>query len=177
VTRQVALLRGVNVGRNQRVAMSDLRDIATGLGWTEVSTHLQSGNVLLTSAQLPELVGRSLEAAIRDRLGMSVTVVVRTEAQLARVVGGNPFPDADDPSRYLVVFLPAAVDPARVARLDPLELPADEFSASGAELYVWCPQGVLASGVLKALGRSGLDAGGTARNWRTVTRLLQLLAK
>jgi uncharacterized protein (DUF1697 family) len=175
MTRQVALLRGINVGRNQRIAMSDLRNIATGLGWTEVSTHLQSGNLLLTSVRSPAAVGSALEKAISRELGLTVAVVVRTRTEIARVVRANPFPDAGDPSRLLVVFLPATPDRARLDTLEPETFPGSRLHALGRELYVWCPEGIIGSPVLKALGKSGLDAEGTARNWRTVTRLLELL--
>jgi uncharacterized protein (DUF1697 family) len=175
-TRQVALLRGVNLGRHQRVAMADLRRLAEDLGFTDVSTHLQSGNLLLTSGQGPDKVARTLEEGIARELGLQVAVLVRTRDELARTVEANPFADvATDPARLLVSFLSAAPDPAALQGLDPDGFLPERFAVVDRQVYLWCPNGVQASPVTKAFSHNRIGGPATARNLRTVTRILQLL--
>lgn len=99
--RYVALLRGINVGRNKRVAMSALRELLGALGHTDVTTYLQSGNALFTSPRDdPAGLAREIERRVARDLGLEVAVMVRTGEELARVVAGNPFPSATvDPAR------------------------------------------------------------------------------
>ena len=87
----VALLRGINVGGRNRVAMADLREVVLGLGHTEVATYIQSGNVVFTSEEADTArIATALERAIAKHLGVRPTVVVLTRAELAQVVADNP---------------------------------------------------------------------------------------
>ena len=107
--RVAALLRGINIGPNKRIAMADLRAIVESLGHTDVETYLQSGNVVFTPKRRAKDIAASLSAAIREATGHDVPVVVRTGAELARVVEANPY-TVDDPTKVVVAFLADAVD-------------------------------------------------------------------
>jgi uncharacterized protein (DUF1697 family) len=175
-TRYVALLRGINLGKARQVDMPRLREVLTRRGHDDVRTHLRSGNVVLTSALGEAALAEDLSAAIEEEFGFPVPVVVRSGAEVAAVVTGDPFATvATDPARYLVTFLPAAPDPARVDALPPAEGGGD-YLVRGRELYLWLPDGVLKTPLNswnwdKLLGQSG-----TARNWNTVRKLAQLSA-
>ncbi len=166
----VALLRGINVGGHRRVPMADLRGLCEGLGFGEVATYIQSGNVVFTSDRSGEEVGRRLEAAIAERFGFAVAVVVRTRAELAAVAASHPFAGRQtDPAKLHVVFFEKPPPPEAVAALKAADTSPDEVAVDGREAFVHYPNGAGRSKLnLDALGE------GTARNWRTVAKLLEL---
>ena len=175
--RQVALLRGINVGRNKRIAMADLRSMVSGLGYTDVSTHLQSGNVLLSADDPPDRVAHAIQAVIATETAFEVSVLVRTREEMDSVVDGCPLADGvTDPTRLLVAFLSIPperswLDAAGLAGVDP-----NLLRLGARELYIRCPDGILASPIPDALAKvkhPGLVA--TSRNWRTVSKLRELL--
>jgi uncharacterized protein (DUF1697 family) len=173
MTRYVALLRGVNLGTRNRIAMADLRDLLADLGCTAVRTHLQSGNALLTA---PGRTDRELAAAVEQsiaaRLGLEVPVVVRTAAELRAVVAGNPL-EVQDPTRFLVSFLAADPGPDLMAGLDPVAYAPEEMRVVGRDIYLNLPGGVR-NARLPALLNRRLTVTATLRNWNTVVRLLEL---
>ena len=179
MARFVALLRGINVGGNKMVPMARLKALLERLGYTDVVTLLQSGNVVFGSrvrrtAQLEQ----SLEAAIEEEFGFQVSVLVRTHAELAAVVAANPLPGAEKtPSQFLVTFLSGVPEPARLAELDAEAYRPDEFRAVGREIYARFPQGIGRSKLAVALGKARLGVTSTARNWSTVTKLVALSAE
>jgi len=170
--RQVALLRGINVGRAKRVAMADLRALVEGLGYGDVRTLLNSGNVVFTNPRgTPREAAARIEAALVARLGVSSRVTALSAEELAAAVAENPLLEvAVDHSRLLVAVLK---DPADRRHLDALigQGWAPEALAVGARVaYLWCPEGILASRLSEAVGRALGDAV-TTRNWATVTKL------
>jgi uncharacterized protein (DUF1697 family) len=173
--RQIVLLRGINVGRHRRVAMAELRSLLDGLGYDDVRTHLQSGNVVLTTGATPATVKRKVERGIETELGLDVEVFVRTRDEFAGIVARDPLAGvAVDPSRYLVSFLSREPDKARVWELTAEVARPEQFVVSGRELYAWHPGGLQASKLAKLLSDQRLGVSATARNWNTVTRLLAL---
>jgi uncharacterized protein (DUF1697 family) len=175
VPRQIALLRGINVGKHRRVGMGPLRELLTELGYGDVQTHLQSGNVLLTSRRTGARLERDLERQIEDGLGVDPLVVVRTRDELADVVARDPFGrEAGDPKRYLVTFLSAAPDAGVVRGYDDLDIAPERVHFSGREVYSWHPDGLQRSKLAAALNDKRLGVTATNRNWNTVTKLLEL---
>jgi len=175
VTTYVVLLRGINVGRHRRIAMSDLRAVLVGLGYGDVRTHLQSGNVVLESGKSPEQLRRTIEKALADEFEVDVEIFVRTRDELADVIARDPLGDvADDPSRYLVSFLSAEPDPARVREAAAADVGQERFAVSGRELFAWHPGGVHASKLARVVTERRLGVTATARNWTTLTKLLAL---
>ena len=172
-TRYVALLRAINLGATRRVSMPRLREVLTARGYDGVRTHLASGNVLLDSPLGEAELAEQLTAIIREEFALDVPVVLRTGEELAAVVAADPVGDtATDPSRYSVTFFPAAPDPDRVAALPPAD--GGEYAVRGRELYLWLPDGVLDSPMGKWNWNKLLGVEGTARNWNTVTKLVEL---
>lgn len=156
--------------------MADLRDLLTGLGYDDVSTHLQSGNVILQTGRGAARVRSEAEKAIAERFGFEVDVIVRTQAQLARIVETDPLADvADDPAKYAVAFLSEKPKAAAVREVS-AELGPEHVRARGREVYVWAPDGMRERGVMKALASGGLAPVVTVRNWKTVRALAEKAA-
>lgn len=175
-TRQVALLRGVNLGPQRRIAMAPLRELLAGLGYADVRTHLNSGNAVFTNPSTsPEQAGADIEKAIAGEFGMTVSVLVRTADELAAVVEANPLADvAVDPSRHLVAFLSDPADPDLLAGIDPAAYAPEAFHAGDREIHLWYPDGVMAARLTHTFWEKRLKLTATARNWNTVTKLLTL---
>ena len=171
--RVAALLRGINIGPNKRIAMADLRAIVESLGHTDVETYLQSGNVVFTPKRRAKDLSAPLSAAIRDATGHDVPVVMRTAAELAHVVDANPDP-VDDPTRVVVAFLADAVDLGDLSLGDLSSYLPDELTISGRELYVSVPNGQARSKLMEALTKRSLPTTLTVRNWRTVEALAEM---
>jgi uncharacterized protein (DUF1697 family) len=176
MARQIALLRGINVGGRRKVPMAGLRELMSELGYEDVRTYVQSGNVVFTGPDAaPEKVARRLEQAIETTFGFDVAVVVRSRDELAAVVRADPLGDeATDPGKYLVSFLSDEVDPDHLADIDLEEFAPETFRLDGRELYLWLPDGVHSSRLAKALTDKRLGTTATSRNWRTVEKLLAL---
>jgi uncharacterized protein (DUF1697 family) len=173
--RQIALLRGINLGSHKRVGMGPLRELLAGLGYGDVRTYLQSGNVVLTSQASPERLQRELEQQIADELGLETRVLVRTRDELADVIERDPLAGvADNPKRYQVSFLSAEPDAEVVRALGGVDVAPERFVVSGREIYTWHPDGIQRSQLNKVLSDRRLGVTATARNWNTVTRLLAL---
>lgn len=176
MTRYVALLRGINLGSRMRVAMADLRTLAEGIGFEDVSTHLQSGNVLFTSSRTSEQrLAADLEKAVDAELGLTVPVVVRSKDDLDRVVAADPFGTAaEDPKRYLVSFFraPATGD----GGLDPEAYRPERLHLGECEAYTYLPDGVQRAKLSNALLEKKLGVVATARNWTVVNALREKLS-
>ncbi len=176
----MALLRAVNVGGRNRIAMADLRELLEGLGYGEVRTHLQSGNAVFTAAgSSPEQLAREIEHALGEEVGLAAKVLVRTRAELERAIAANPLLDVADGnhSRLLVTFLSHAPAREAIAELAPAEFEPDVFAVGEREIYTWYPDGVRATRLSNAFWERRLGVVATGRNWRTVTRLLELLGE
>jgi uncharacterized protein (DUF1697 family) len=184
VPTHIALLRGINLGRRNKVAMADLRRVVSSLGHTDVATYIQSGNVAFTpaSADGPDALAAALERAISAELGVSPRVVVLTREQLARVVRDNPYPDEDNPKAVHAVFLTADPGPelagvvADAQRKAAAKGSRDTATLVGRTLFLHTPDGFgrseLAAALVARAGRS--EPAGTARNWSTVGKLLAM---
>jgi uncharacterized protein (DUF1697 family) len=168
MARLVALLRGINLGAKRRVPMADLRELMQELGFTDVRTVLQSGNVVFTGAK--EDAQRKLPKALSERFGFDIDVVIRTMAELEKVADHDPFDnEADDLKRFFVVFLDGKPELGGLERED---WSPDRLAVDGSELYAWCPDGMQGSRLMKALGKPGLARTATFRNMATVRKLL-----
>jgi uncharacterized protein (DUF1697 family) len=175
VARQIALLRGINLGATRRVSMPELRELLAGHGYGDVRTLGQSGNVVLSSDAAADALARDLERQIADGLGVETQVVVRTRDELADVIARDPFGDeADDPKRYQVSFLAGEPDPAGVRELEAADLAPERVAVSGREVYAWHPEGIQRSPLARLLTAKRLGVAATARNWSTVAKLLAL---
>jgi uncharacterized protein (DUF1697 family) len=175
MTRQIALLRGINLVRTRRVAMADLRALMHALGYADARTLLQSGNVVYTSADPPAEAGRRIQEAVERELGVDADVIVRTRDQLADVVDRDPLArHVTDPRRYHVVFLAEPPDAGALRDLDAAAYEPERFAVHGSEVYVWLPEGAQNARLGHAFWEKRLGVRGTARNWNTVEKLLAI---
>lgn len=173
----IALIRGINVGRAKRVAMSDLRALIQRLGYDDVRTILNSGNVVFASkGPVPRDLAEQIEDAMKARLGVSARVMVFSARDISRVIEENPLPNATgDPSRYLVAFVS---NTAHLKRLDALAKKSwtpETLALTRRAAYLHCPNGIL-GGELVAAVMGALGTAGTTRNWATVGRLQAVAA-
>lgn len=180
----VALLRGINVGRHNRLAMADLRRIVEGLGFDAVATYIQSGNVVFSSGATGSLaLADTIERAIADGSPVTPGVVVVARDELRSVVAQNPYPDETNPKFLHVVFHREPVPAASVAAVREAEQLArakgsrDEATVTGRSLYLHTPDGLGRSVLAELLSRpaAARDVVTTMRNWATVTRLMAML--
>jgi uncharacterized protein (DUF1697 family) len=165
MTVHIALLRAVNLAGCNKVAMTDLRALATGLGFTEAQTLLQSGNLVFRSEVTGAKLESMLEAEARKRLGIETAFIVRTARQWKGIAASNPFPAEakSDPAHLLVMACKNAV--AKDLKITGAR--REIVRPNGSEIYIYYPDGVGAS-------RLKIDACGTARNWNTVLKLATL---
>jgi uncharacterized protein (DUF1697 family) len=169
------LLRGVNLGARNRIAMADLRALAEELGGEDVQTYVQSGNVVFRSGLAASTWEKKLAEGIKKALGLDVAVIVRSGSQLAKIVAGNPFKAAAaDPLKVHVTFLVTSPDRKRVQQLTGQSFPPDELRVKGTEVYLHCPAGYGRSKLSNDLFERALGVTATTRNWRTVAALAEL---
>ena len=173
VTTFAALLRGINVGGRNSIPMADLRASLTSCGLEDVSTYIQSGNIVFRTAGEAASVVKLVGRRIAESFGMNITVLLRTHDELAQIVERNPFPGVERNAKALhVVFLDRA--PASVETLDPDRSPPDRFGVVDREIYVHYPKGSGRSKLTLAYFERQLGVRGTGRNWNT---LLELIAR
>jgi uncharacterized protein (DUF1697 family) len=170
MTVHIALLRGINVGGRNRLAMPVLRTLATDLGYTDVSTYIQSGNIVLSSRQSSATVAAKLESAIASETGLAVPVIVRTAVEWSEMMAANPFP-IDDGRKLHVIFLPSPPGDA-YDHIDAADHAPEDLAVAGRHVFLWLPNGIGRSKLAAAVGRTGQP--GTARNWNTVVKLAEL---
>jgi uncharacterized protein (DUF1697 family) len=182
----VALLRGINVGGRNKIAMTELREVVTSLGYTGVTTYIQSGNVLFTAPDTDSArLASALESAIADAFGIAASVVVLSRDRLAEILAGHPYPDEPNPKFVHVVFLNAELPQDLLDRVKAAESASaakgsrDTITPAGQALFLHTPDGYGTSELAQVLfrivgtpGHKGITA--TARNWATSTRLLSL---
>jgi len=171
------LLRGINVGGGNIIPMADLRGCFEGMGFTGVRTHIQSGNVVFrTKSRDVGQVTRKIEEAIEKEFGFRVDVIVRTAEELRDVVARNPFASREgiEPNKLLVTFLAGDPGPEARDRIERIQADREELLLLGRELYAYFPNGIGKSKLAAGPIDRALKVTGTARNWNTVTRLLQI---
>jgi uncharacterized protein (DUF1697 family) len=176
LTTLIALLRGINVGRNI-LKMDRLRDICTSMGAQEVLTYVQSGNIVFKAKGSSEKWGRDLEKKLAGECRLPVSVIVRTAHEFAKVAASNPFlrEKGIDTARLAVTFLQHPPTKAALGALKQMDLSNERFHTSGKELYLHCPDG-FGNAKLYVLDKV-LGQKTTVRNWNTVTKLNEMASQ
>jgi uncharacterized protein (DUF1697 family) len=171
----VAMLRGINVSGHNRVSMASLRTLFLNLGAVDVTTYLQSGNVIFKTTGSSADLSKAIEEGVRRDLGLSLTVVLLPRARLARIISGNPFvKGGKDLAKLHVTFLADAPGRAGLNELQAKRFGPDEFRVIGREIYLHCPNGYGRTKLNNAFFEKQLGVAATTRNWRTVTELAKL---
>jgi uncharacterized protein (DUF1697 family) len=177
MAKYALLIRGINVGGNKKLAMSDLRELLTGLGYTDVRTHLQSGNAVFASSKRnQQAIAAAIEKALAAELGMTVRCMTRSADELHAVVDGHPFREiATEGSKMMAMFLSEMPEPALLAEFNPVALDPDFVRLGDRVVYQWCPNGILQAPNVGAFVEKKLKVAVTARNWNTVSKLADLV--
>jgi uncharacterized protein (DUF1697 family) len=175
--RYVALLRGINVGGQKSIKMTDLKNAFEALGFGNVKTYVQSGNVIFDAepSDTSKLAGY-IEDMVSRTYGFQVKTMIRTEDELAGIVCNNPFtkdPDLDQDKLH-VTFLSDRPESNTVAALAVKKEENEQFSIIGREVYLYCPNGYGNTKLNNVLFEKKLNAIATTRNWKTVNRVLEI---
>ena len=173
----VALLRGINLGGHKKIKMDELRASLAAMGFNEVKTYIQSGNVVFKAATSSDkALSKKIEATILSKFGHSVSVIIRTADEIQQVIANNPFlKQADiDQTKLHVMFLREPPAQPALTQLQTLVLKPDQFRSLGKELYFYLPNGVAESAVMKKPIDRVLAIPTTMRNWRTVNTIQQM---
>ncbi|MFN0102365.1 MAG: DUF1697 domain-containing protein [Bryobacteraceae bacterium] len=171
MTTIVALLRGVNVGGNNKIKMADLRAVCESMGLQDVRTYIQSGNVVFRTNAAN--VASRLETAIERAFGFRPPVITRTAAQMRSVVELNPFPGLE-PTKLLVSFLGSEPAAEAIEVVRRMEIAPEKIRIVGRDMYIHFPLGQGVSKLPMARIEKALGAKGTARNWNSVMTLLAM---
>jgi uncharacterized protein (DUF1697 family) len=175
VTAYAAMLRGINVGGHNKVAMTALRDSFVAMGFDDARTYIQSGNVLFTASGSAAHLRSVIEKGLEARFGLGINVVLRTGPQLADVIERNPLTGGGrDPARLHVTFLASPPPSSRVAPLDTEAFLPDEFRVVRGEVFVHCPRGYGTTKINNAFFERRLGVTATTRTLKTVTTLARL---
>ena len=175
----VALLRGINVGGNTTIGMSDLRELISAAGFADPQTLLRSGNVVFRSRTKNSApLERTLEAAIVRAFAMSSDVLIRTADEWAEIIGRNPFPREakDDPGHLLVMAFKDSPSQSAVKALQKSIVGREIVRADGRQAYFVYPDGVGTSKLTHTKIEKALATRGTARNWNTAMKIAELLS-
>lgn len=175
MVRSIALLRAVNVG-GRKLPMAELRALCAELGWDEVETYIQSGNVAFRATGKPDALEARLEKGIEARFALDVPVIVRTAAQWDACVQANPFPQVarDEPNRLQLLVSKQSPRADAAERLMERAQAGEAVKAAGGALWLHYPQGVGTSKLTPALIDKACGSPSTGRNWRTVAKLKEM---
>ncbi|MEA3002256.1 MAG: hypothetical protein QOH81_1044 [Sphingomonadales bacterium] len=171
----VALLRAVNVG-GRKLPMAELKALCGALGWEGAATYIQSGNIVFEAKGKSAALETALESAIEEKFGLDVPVIVRTAGEWRAIAAGNPFADAaeKEPNRVLLGLAQRRLAPGAAAAIAAKAAAGERVEAVGEALWFHYPEGVGTSKLTPSLIDRAAGSHVTARNWRTVTTLLEM---
>ena len=172
-----ALLRGINIGPHKRVKMDDLRKSFEALGFEQVKTYIQSGNVVFKAGKgAAAALQKKVEATIAQDFGFSVSVIVRTSAEWSEAIDSNPFlkQRGIDVEKLHVTFLADVPATSALKKLADFTLAPDQSNCIGRQVYLYLPNGFSKSSLWKVPWEKALAVGTTTRNWRTVNAIHQM---
>ncbi|MEE4302652.1 MAG: DUF1697 domain-containing protein [Wenzhouxiangella sp.] len=170
---RVALLRGINVGGHNRIPMADLRELCSEIGWEEVATYIQSGNIVFASDREARTLEDELQAAIRDRFGHDVHTLVRTGREWTSLLSSNPFPEASEAeaNRVMLGLSKAPLDPRAAEALQARATADESVEQRNGALWLYFPNGSARSKLTPVALDRLAGSPVTTRNWRTVVKL------
>jgi len=171
----VAFLRGINLGPTNKIAMPALREMATGLGYTDVATYINSGNLIFDSPKRAATLEREIAAAIQETFGPRIDVAVRTPAQLKKLLAENPYPDGH-PSQVTIAFLTKAAPATGKEKVAAMATEAEPVTFAGQDVYVHYSNG-LGNSKLAEKFSAIIGVSSTVRNINTVTKIVALCDK
>ena len=176
--RYVALLRAINVGGTAKVAMAELRALCGELGWGDVRTYIQSGNVVFESGESADRLAAALEKGLKERFGVERPVIIRSAALWAKLAAANPMKaEAErEPNRVQLLVPKAAIARDAAEKLTERASQGERIEAAGGALWMYFPDGVGSSKLTPAAIDKAAGTPCTGRNWRTVQKLEEMLS-
>ena len=174
--KYVALLRGINVGGKRKLKMADLRESVLKIGFKEVSTYIQSGNLFFTAEEKnATILEEKLAQHLLEEYTYDIPVIIRTAEDIEKVIAQNPFPEAEDFKQLHLIFLKEKPSETSIEDFEKLEFPSEEFKIEAQHLYVNYTDGVRNSKLSTTLIEKKLNTKATARNWKTLLKIESLL--
>jgi uncharacterized protein (DUF1697 family) len=174
---RIALLRGINVGGRNKLPMAELRALCQELGWRDVATYIQSGNVLYSADSQPASLEVDLQSAIRKRFGLDVPALVRSEKDWSEYIAANPFPAASQkqPNLVMLALSKSHLEAEAARQLQAHAAAGERVASSAGALWIHYPDGSARSRITPRLLDRLAGSPVTTRNWRTATKLLTML--
>ncbi|MBW2960899.1 DUF1697 domain-containing protein [Mesonia aestuariivivens] len=174
--KYIALLRGINVGGKRKLKMADLRESVLKIGFTEVSTYIQSGNLFFTSEEKSSaILEEKLTQHLLEEYTYEIPVIIRTAEEIEKTITENPFPEAEDFKQLHLIFLKEKSTKEAVENFKELKFSTEEFKVENQHLYVNYIDGVRNSKLSTTLIEKKLNTKATARNWKTTLKISSLL--
>ena len=174
----ISILRGINVSGQKLIRMSDLERIYLDLGFQEVTTYIQSGNVVFRSAnhESSKKLSAKIEQALFINLGFHVPVIIRTIEEMSALISANPYKKESEntPGKLYVTFLEEEPQPDNIKKISPTDYFPDKFTIQGKEIFLNCAAGYGTTKLSNSLFERKLNIKATSRNWRTANKLLEL---
>lgn len=175
--KYIALLRGINIGNKNRIKMADLRTIFESIGFKDVKTYLQSGNVIFKydSSNIVEITS-NIESKMNQTFGFSINVIIRTDDEFESIINNNPFikdPDVELDKLH-VTFLKELPDKGTILNLDINKNENEKFEVNGREIYIYLPNGYARTKLTNNIFEKKLKTIATTRNWKTTNKLLEM---
>jgi uncharacterized protein (DUF1697 family) len=177
----ISFLRGVNMTGHNSMKMTELAELYVKIGFSDAETYIQSGNVIFTDKSKidPSAHSIKIEKAILERFKYIVPVMVRTVQDLHDILTVNPFlsETSFDPSKMAVVFLHEEVTEEQLRKVEGIDYPPDKFKIVGREIFIYCPNGFGRTKIYTNFFEKKMGVTGTARNWKTITTILNIAEK
>jgi uncharacterized protein (DUF1697 family) len=173
--RYVALLRGINVGGHKKLPMAELRSLMELLGFTEVSTYIQSGNVTFRSSSeaSAEELQDTIQKAILKKYDWEVPVLLKTSSEIQQILDACPFPkETKEKSYFMLLFKPPSAEDIETTRT--YQFPGEEYIITPQCVYFYCAAGYGRAKMNGNFFEQKLGVGVTARNYRTIMKLLEM---
>jgi uncharacterized protein (DUF1697 family) len=173
MAKWIALLRGINVGGHNKVPMAALRDLCDGLGWKEVETFIQSGNVVFEAAGTPAKLEAAVEEALGKRFGFRPAAIIRSSASWSKLLDANPFAAeaAAEPAKVMVALSKQKLTSGAAAAIEAKAAAGEKVREAGGALWFHYPEGAGRSKIAPAAIDKAAGSPVTARNWRTALAL------
>lgn len=173
----ISMLRGINVGGQKRIKMDVLKAVYQAMGFDDVMTYIQSGNVIFRNAKVNKSVLlASIEKAINQQFGYTVSVVIREKDELGKIIRNNPFLSRStiELDKLHVTFLSKQPEKKHLHEIENVNSGRDEYQLSDSEIYLYCPGGYGRTKLTNSYFEKKLDVSATTRNWKTVNKLYDL---
>jgi len=179
LTRFVALLRGINVSGHNMIPMAELRSLCSEIGWSDVATYINSGNVIFSSTAKALGLEKAIERSITDRFGHTISVIVRSAAQWPAYMEGNPFPaaTADEPKAVMLALSKSQPKADALILLRERAVNGEKIERVGDAIWIHYASGIAKSKLSPALFDRFVGSPVTARNWRSVIKIGEMLAE